>query len=324
MDQIWTPEFAASGAIIPLDDLVGKSSTVKKDLYFPGAWASNVYQGKQWGIPLNNDVWEEDYYNQAMFQSAGVNAPKTWDDLTNAAKKLTKSPNQFAIGLLGHKGEDTVITLFSFIYSNGGSVLSPDGKTVTITDPKTVEALDFYLSLVPYAPEGTISRDEGGSADLFTAGKIAMTWDGSWQQDTYTSRAPKLEWGCAMMPAPKGRKFVGALGGWNMAIYKQSSHSDAAFKWIEYLSRKDVQTEVNSLIPARNDAGKDFVQKYRKSPEVILDTINAGLPRPISPVYPQVSDAMQTMMQDMLSGTKVKDAVDKAAKAIEGIIKQAQ
>src|SRR5581483_3097855 len=48
----WTTEFAASGTILPLDDLVGKSSVIKKDVYFPGAWDSNFYQGKMWGVPM--------------------------------------------------------------------------------------------------------------------------------------------------------------------------------------------------------------------------------------------------------------------------------
>jgi len=318
----WTTEFAASGTILPLDDLVGKSSVIKKDVYFPGAWDSNFYQGKMWGVPMNNDVWEENYYNADLLNSAGVKPPTTWDELTDALKKLNKPPDQFGVGLLGHKGEDTIVTILSFIMSNGGAVLSDDGKTVMINQPPAVEALDFYQSLAQYAPEGTLNRAEPDAANLFTAGKIAMTWDGSWQQDTYNNRAPNMKWDLAMMPAPKGKSFVGCLGGWNLVIFKQSKNQDAAFKWIEFLSDKQVQQDVNSLIPARSDAGEAFVRAKRKQPDVILKTVQTGkAPRSNSPVWPQISDALQTMMQDLLSGTKAKDAADKAASAIDKIVK---
>ena len=49
-----------------------------------------------------------------------------------------------------------------------------------------------------------------------------MTWDGSWQQDTYTNRAPDLKWDVAIMPASKGKTFVGCLGGWNLVVFKDS------------------------------------------------------------------------------------------------------
>ena len=76
------------------------------------------------------------------------------------ASKLTKGPDQFGVGLLGHKGEDTIVTILSFIMSNGGSVLSDDGKQATVNQAPSVEALAFYQGLMKFAPEGTLARDE--------------------------------------------------------------------------------------------------------------------------------------------------------------------
>ena len=64
-------------------------------------------------------------------------------------------------------------------------------------------------------------------------------------------------------------------------------------------------------------AGEAFVKAKRKRPNVILKTVQTGkAPRSGSPVWPQVSDALQTMMQDLLQGTKAQDAADKAATAM--------
>ena len=113
------------------------------------------------------------------------------------------------------------------------------------------------------------------------------------------------------------------MGGWNLVIFKDSKNAEAGFKWIEHLSDMQVQQDVNSLIPARSDAGEAFVKAKRKQPDVILKTVQTGkAPRSGSPVWPQVSDALQTMMQDLLQGTKAQDAADKAAKVIDDVLKQ--
>ena len=116
-----------------------------------------------------------------------------------------------------------------------------------------------------------------------------------------------FDWRIAVPPAPEGKSFVGALGGWNFAINKNSQNKEAAFKLIEFLStNKEVQKTINSLTPGMKEAGEEFVRERRKQPEVILETLNSGRPRPISPVYPQVSDIEQTMVQAVWAGTRSK------------------
>jgi multiple sugar transport system substrate-binding protein len=322
LDEVWTPEFGASGAIQPLDDLISKSSAIKPDLFFSGAWDTNKYDGKIWGIPLNFDVWEQLYLNADAFKAAGLDAenpPKTWDDWLAAAEKLTTAPKQFGIGIIGHKGEDTVVMLNSLMYSNGGSVIDDSGKVV-IDSPENVATLKFFQSLAKSAPEGVANADEAANAAAFTAGQVTMVLDGSWQQDSFSQQA-KFNWTIAVPPAPDGKSFVGALGGWNYAISQGSKAPDAAFKLIEYLStNKDVQKTINSLTPALKAAGEEFVKEKRKQPDVILETLNSGRPRPISPVYPQVSSAEQDMVQAIWAGTSVEDALKTAQSAIEQLV----
>jgi multiple sugar transport system substrate-binding protein len=324
LDEIWTPEFAAAQVIDPLDDRVAASTAIKPELFFTGAWDTNKYQDKIWGIPLNFDVWEQMYYNADLFKAAGLdpdNPPKTWDDWLAAVKTLTKAPDQFGIGMIGHKGEDTTVVINSLMYSNGGAVIDDSGKAV-IDSPKNLAALTFYTQLAQQAPEGVANADEAGCAAAFTAGQVAIILDGSWQQDSFNQSA-KFDWRIAVPPAPAGKSFIGALGGWNYAINKGSKSKDAAFKVIEFLStEKEVQKTINSLTPALKAAGEEFVKEKRKQPDVILTTLNTGRPRPISPIYPQVSDVEQSMVQSFWSGTAVADALKDAHKQIEDLIAQ--
>ena len=146
-------QWAASGAIIPLDDYI-KASGVTRDGFFPGAWDSSVWQGKTWGIPLNNDVWEELYYNKDMFKAAGLDPekpPMTWDELLADAEKLNNPPNQYGISIMGN-GEWATCIMDSFIYSNGGSVLTSDGNTAAINQAESVAALAYLKKLSAFAP----------------------------------------------------------------------------------------------------------------------------------------------------------------------------
>ncbi len=153
LDQIWVAEWAASGAIIPLDDYIA-SSGISRDIFFPGAWDSNVWQGKTWGIPLNNDVWQELYYNKDMFEAAGLDperGPADWDEWLEYCEKLNNPPEQYCISFMG-TGEYVAVIGNSFIHSNGGAVLSEDGTEALINQPKAVEGLEMWKALEAYAP----------------------------------------------------------------------------------------------------------------------------------------------------------------------------
>jgi len=326
LDEIWTPEFAAAGIIEPLDPYIQRSASVKPDAFFQPAWDTNLWQKQIWGIPLNFDVWEQLFYNADHFREAGLDPdkpPRTWDEWLEALPQLTAPPQRFGIGLLGHKGEDTVVMLNSLMYSNGGAIIDEDGNVV-IYSQENIETLEFYLKLSKYAPEGVANVGEAEAVSMFAAGKVSMILDGQWQQDTMNARAT-FDWRIAVPPAPAGKKFVGALGGWNLAINKASKNKDVAFRLIEYLTtNKEVQKTINSLTPALRVAGEEFVKEKRRQPEVILETLTSGRPRPISPVYPQVSDIEQQMVQAILSGTPVEEALQKAQRDIEKVVKSAR
>ena len=321
LDEVWTPEFAAAGLIQPLDDKIGKSSVVKEGDFFKGAWESNQYQGKTWGVPLNFDVWEQMYYNADLFKAAGLDPdkpPTTWSEWNAAAKKLNNPPNSFGMGLIGCKDESSSVLTDSLIFSNDGKILDDKGDAA-FDSPENVAAFEQYQGLLENSPNGSAGACEQDIVNQFTAGKAAMILDGSWQQDTMKTAA-KFDWRIALPPAPDGKDFVGALGGWNLAVNAKSKNSDLAFQLIEDLSKPDNQSAVNSLIPSLQSAGEKFVTDNRKQPQVILDALASGRPRPASPVYPQLSQIQQSAVQDIIGGADVKSTLKDASKQMQEVI----
>lgn len=319
VDQIWNAGFAAAGAIVPLDEMIAGSTEISEDKYFPGAWESATWDDKVWGIPFNVDVWQFTYYNQALLDAAGVEPDTlaTWDGLKAAGEALTdRAKGQFGIGLFAHKGEDSIVVMNSFVYSNGGSVLNDDGSCA-LNEAEAVEALEYLKSLEPYAPEGILNADSGGMRELFLNGSLATEWWPALEQPTLQDS--DLNWGFVNGTAPTGKTAVGTYGGWNLVIYEQSQHKEAAWKFIEFLTRPDINGRVVDLLPANKEAADAFVKENRKDPEVILEHLNNARPRPLSPNYLQVADIEMDMLQAIFGGTPVPDATADACQKIDAL-----
>ena len=318
VDQIWMAEFAANGWIVPLDGYLGGEAD--PDLFFASAWQTCLYRGRTWGVPFSFDVWMQLYYNKALFRHAGLEPerpPTTWRELHETGRRLTSPPGQYGLALIGAPDESLVVSVDAFIFSNGGRILDENGARALINQPAAVEALAFYGELAAIAPPGTESRTETMAVDSFISGESAMALLGAWHQDTFAERAPGLDWGIALLPAPEGKQPRGALGGWNLALFAGSERHEEAFRYIRYLSRGDVQVAVNSLTPARREAGREFIRKRRRGPDVLLYMNEHSLPRPLSPAYNEISEIEQRMMQRIFAGTPAQEAANEAAAEID-------
>jgi multiple sugar transport system substrate-binding protein len=134
--------------------------------------------------------------------------------------------------------------------------------------------------------------------------------------------AADFDWRIAVPPAPEDGSFVGALGGFNLGVNAKSKSPDLAFQWVEFMAQPENQLAVNSLIPALKASGEEFAMANRVQPEVVLETLRTGSPRPLSPVYPAISQAQQDAVQAIIAGEPVDKAVKKAHDAINEALKE--
>ncbi len=318
VDQIWVAAFAAAGAIAPLDDLA-KGAGVTADTFFPGAWGSANYDGKLWGIPFNVDVWQFSFYNDDLLKGAGIDPASiaTFEGLKAAGEKLTDAAKgKFGIGLFAHKGEDTVVVMDSFIFSNGGKVLNDDGSC-GLTSDASVGALAYLQSLAPYAPAGMANASSGDMRELFLNGSLAIEFWPALEQPTL--QKSNLNWDFVNGTAPEGKTPIGTYGGWNLVMYANSPNKEAAWKFIQFLTREDVNGKVVDLIPANVKAAEAFLKENRKGPERIMEQLNNAAPRPLSPRYLEVSDIQVSLAQDIFAGMDPKEAAAKACAAIDAL-----
>src|SRR5207244_12815962 len=95
----WLPEFVAPDAVVPLDDRLHASTQVDLADYEPGIVATNVLEGRQYGVPWYVDT-RVLFYRRDLLAKAGFDAPpRDWDEWLRmlAAIKRLVGENRYAV-----------------------------------------------------------------------------------------------------------------------------------------------------------------------------------------------------------------------------------
>ena len=316
LDQIWGGAFAAAGAVAELSEEAAAAG-LSRDQFFGGAWDSAVYEGGLYGIPFNVDVWQFSFYNKDLLDEAGVDPQSltTFEGLRAGAEALTKD-GQFGVGLFSGRGEDAVVVINSFIFSNGGQVLDESGACA-LNQPAAVEAMAYLQDLAQFAPDGILNANSGNMRELFLNGSLAIEFWPALEQPTLQSSS--LNWGFVNGTAGDAGKAIGTFGGWNLAILATAEHQEAAWKFIEFMVREDVNGDVVDLIPANKAAAEDFLAANRVEPDKIMAHLSNAAPRPLSARYLEISELQLDLYQDIFSGADVQDTADMACEAIDAL-----
>jgi multiple sugar transport system substrate-binding protein len=166
--------FAARGAIIPLDKCIA-GENIDTEQYREPALDQVTFNDAIFGIPEFNQI-AVTMANTSLLDAAGLTIDDVngsdWAAITEANQKLAKSD-----GGLSVIGYDPKLPEFLPLWAagNGASLLSEDGKTAQLNDPKVVEALEFGVGL--YDAQGGFSSVKAfrDSADFFGAGNQFAT-----------------------------------------------------------------------------------------------------------------------------------------------------
>jgi len=314
------PDFASYidlGAFEPLDARLAKWSYGQKDFY-PGPWQSSVWNGRQYGIPFETNTLAL-FLNVDMFKAAGLDPnkpPKTWEDLTAYAAKLTKA-GAYGLSVCAVASEEGTFQWLPFLQQNGGDIYHLDS-------PAAAEALQLWVDWVKkgYVSKEIVAMDQwSGVRVQFMNKQAAMMVNGPWCIVPLKNDAPSLNWKVALLPGRK--KQASAMGGVDFGLIKGGKNLDAAWAFIDWLYRAENAAEFwhifgsLPLMPAA--AAKAPYWKGDPIYEVFLEQMKYAAPRGPHPKWPRISEAIFTAMQEALTGMKTSPAAlrDAAAKVKE-------
>jgi multiple sugar transport system substrate-binding protein len=328
LDIIWIAEFAAAKWALPLDEYF--NAEVMKD-YFPGMVQACTWEGKLVALPWFIDAGML-YYRKDLLDELGAKAPETWDELIDSAQKLTASGKaKFGFLWQAKQAEVLVCDLVSFIGSNGGSILQPDGKTVSITDDAAVEAVQLMHDLIKkykVTPEDVLSWDEEPSRRPFTAGQAAFlrNWSYVWkvaQDPAESSVVGKV--GVVPLPHFPNKQSAAALGGYQYGVNATTKNREAAIEFVRWMSSPETQLRFATqlgLSPTRASVlDQPQIAQEQAFMQQLRSVFIGAIPRPVTPKYPQVSLVLQSAISRALTSGDVKGALQTAKEKIQTIVK---
>lgn len=326
-DIIWISEFAGAGWSAPLDSYFGPSVRAQ---YFPGVVDACTYSGAMHALPWYLDAGML-YYRKDLLSAAGLGVPASWSELVTAAQKLTGS-GKVADGFNWQAKQEEVLVcdLVEFIGSNGGSILAPDGKTVTIAEPKAVEAVQFMADTFgkdKITPRAALSWDEVPSELPFTGGRAGFlrNWSFVWTDaQTPSSSSVVGKVGVTKLPAFPGGKSTACLGGYQFGMNASSTKKSAAVDFLTWMSSPPTQLKWATqlgLAPSRPSVYEQpELAKVNPFMVSLRDIFTGGTPRPKTPKYSQVSLAIQAGVSAALTSGNVASNLSSTKAQIEQIL----
>ncbi|OHD79591.1 MAG: hypothetical protein A3J97_16265 [Spirochaetes bacterium RIFOXYC1_FULL_54_7] len=220
------------------------------------------------------------FINVSLFKQAGIPVPtgkvswETWFELASKVQKATGVPYAVAADRSGHR-------LDGIIQSFGGSYFTPDGKSLNLSSPKTVEALRYFVQL---HKDGVMPLEiwAGGSGYVganqqFVNGQLVMYVSGNWQVAQFASTiGDKFEW--AAVPNGYNVQSGGMPGGKFVMAFRGKTDPKEVGKFIEFLSSKESVTKYAStamFLPARKDLIASGIQYPVRTD--VMNVFSAGL-----------------------------------------------
>ncbi|MFB5269970.1 extracellular solute-binding protein [Paenibacillus enshidis] len=307
--------FSAAGVLANLTQEIEEWGQAKH--YIEGPWSSTVYNGRNYGVPVGSNNLAL-YYNTDLFKTAGLQPPANWDELQAAAKKLSNK-NVFGFAVSAVKTEEGTFQFLPFVLQAGSDI--PD-----FDSPGTLKALTMLTDMVN---EGLMSKDvitqkQSDTATQFAAGKVAMMVNGTWQIP-FLQKNAKVNWDVVKLPSDMQSATV--LGGENWAISEASKHKDIAFDVIQFANEPERLKELlktNGRLPSRSDLLQDPFWQEDRQMKVFADSMQVAKARAYGPNYASISEAIQTMLQEALTGAKTPEAAVKSAGSIIDSLLQEQ
>ncbi len=328
MDASSTSDFAARGALVNLDDYLKRSSIVKMADYVEAFRTFVTWQGHTWGLPIDGESTGL-FYRKDLFAAAGLSGPPTtWDEFEADAKALTnKAKKQYGFEMFA---SEAAYYWYPWLYQAGGDLLSADGKKVLFTSDAAKKAAKFYVNLRKYSPPDYLNSNSYDGRVAFAQGKVGMYVAGAWFAGTLHSEFPKIDGKWAAAPLPNGSAGCKTtIAGDSLVMFAQTKHSDAAWKWVEFLSKPanlalwTYKSANGTLLPPRSsllDSPDLTKEKPVLAPFAAL--MKCGVASTVAnPKFPRIEKALIAELGKAMYGQQSSDqALDNAARQAEHII----
>jgi multiple sugar transport system substrate-binding protein len=240
------PEFAATGGVLPLDELVARDKVDLNDWLIP--LEQTKINGKLWGL-------QQDYrvpvlvYRKSRFAEAQVTTPpSTYDEVAALGTKLSKdniTGYAIPLGVTGGIGGAQAFVEFvlsSMLAGNTGALFAPDGRNIGFSDERLRLAATTVRDLFAKKASTPVTLQFGYNElqDALRAGTVASATFGLYRYKGLERQVPNNDLAWAAPPSLEaGGKHT--VYGFQLDINANSPRKDAAWEFVKYMTSPAAQ-----------------------------------------------------------------------------------
>lgn len=327
------------GVMTPIQNFIDEEGFDISDIE-PAVANYYTVDGKLYSMPFNtsNPIL---FYNKQLFEEAGLDPerpPRTWDEVTEYARKLTKRDASGQVTQWGCAFAFYGWFVEQFIAVQGGYyVNNENGRAARATEatfngPEGVGLLEWWKSMIDEGICANLGRKTADTKKAFDAGLAAMTIDSTASlRSRIEATKDKFEVGVGFLPRANEADYKTAgtiIGGASLWILnlRPKAEQEAAWKFIKFMSSADSQAywHINTGYYPINFKGYDhpddvaWRQQYPQFQVAIdqlhmapINNVTAGA---LIGVFPEARQAVEAAMEETFSGAATpQEALDKAA-----------
>ena len=303
-------EFVDAGALTDISDDVKKTDVLKPTNFFDGSVATTKFDSKYYAVPWYTET-RALYYRTDLLNAVGYpQAPKTWEELADAAKKLAnRGDNMYGINI------DAAEPTFGFMFArqNGSTLFDKQNKPL-FNQPEMVNALKYLEDIVKSGASPKTNLGLDISQSFGGKGIVPMFISGPWMISGINENATDIKGKWAVAELPKGPvNGESVTGGANLAVFSSSKKKADSMKLIEYLSKKENQTaffkSTNSL-PTNKAAWQS--ETFTKDPiiSVFGKQLEHSQPMPLLKKWDETTQLYMKQWEQVISkGKDIKKAM---------------
>lgn len=343
VDICWIGEFAESGGLLELSELVNRDAQeLDVDNFLPGAWEGLAkYNDQIIGLPLA-PYYMYMHYRTDVFEKLGISQPATKDEFVNAVKTMYDPNNNFyGLTVALKRGASVVHDWAAYYNGFGGKIFKdiPNNYATDINGSIGLETTEMLKELVPYLPSGVLQYENADRWNAFMhgmAGMVAVFNANSPQFETAEDSLVAGNVGYFHMPRLNEDAQVSLpYGGFSISINKDSKNVEDAWTFMKWLTSAEIDKKWVDIpgtpgVPTRLStvSDPDLMEKYPYF-QLIYDAEMNGLADGVNyrsrlPEWTQIEEVLGLQLNLAISGEKeVQLALDDAAKEINQIMRDA-
>lgn len=324
--------FADNGYLADLTSRVTGDKEWNWDDFQDGPRSLTSYQDKVVGVPIITER-QALYYRKDLLEKAGLEVPKTLDELKAAAEKIS-ADNPGVAGFVARTARSAAVTQFSsFLYSFGGQWINDDG-TSGIGSDAAREAYAYYGGLIHDFGPKNVSTDMSWSEAMaiFTQGGAAFypEADSLYKNATDPANSKVSDTvGFAAFPAgPAGSKPYN-VAAWALGVNEMSKNKDAAWEFVKWFSSAETALEIQKAgVPGPRTSVWENPEGVKDYPADLAAAIiengknGVGQDRPLVISVAEAREIVGDPIVVAITGGDVSGAIDKANTSFDAFLKE--